>query len=157
MPLHTQKSEQDDRESLTQKFRRVDVAGSITIAATISAFLLALHLWSKEQAWYFVLTAALMFVILAAVFYFIERRWASEPILPIELLINHDAYTAYLIAAAQTIAQYNLFYSVPIYFQIAAGTSVAGAGIRLVPAVVAMLLAACCRASPSPKPDGTSS
>lgn len=136
LPLHTNKSQQDDQKSLAQKMRRVDVAGSLAVAATISAFLVALDLWSKEQPWYFVLTAGLLFIILTAVFYVIERRWASEPILPIELLIKRDALTAYLIAAVQTVAQYNLFFSVLIYFQVAAGTSVAGAGIRLVPAVV---------------------
>lgn len=136
LPKHTNKAEEDNQESFAQKAQRVDVAGSIAIAATISAFLLALDFSSKEQAWYFILAASLVFIVLAAVFCGIERRWANEPILPIELIVKCDAYTSYLIAAAQTIAQYSLFYSVPIYFQIAAGTSVAGAGARLVPAVV---------------------
>ena len=136
LPLHTNKAKQEDEETFVQKFRRVDIAGSIAIAATISAFLLALDLSSKEQPWYFILIASLAFIVLATVFYVIESRWASEPILPIELLIKRDANTAYLIAAVQTIAQYSIFYSVPIYFQIAAGSSVAGAGARLVPAVV---------------------
>lgn len=137
IPSKTTKSDELEEEiSLSQKLKRVDVLGAITLASTISAFLLALDFASKEAPWYQVLVTASLALMFGIAFYLIESRWAKEPVLPIPLIIKRAALTSYLIGGFQIAAQFGLFYAVPIYFQIAGGMSVAAAGLRLVPAVV---------------------
>lgn len=126
----------EDEAPLSQKVKRVDMLGAVVLALTISAFLIALDFATKDAPWYHVLVPALLAILFAATFYSVERWWATEPILPIELITKRAASTSYLVAGFQIAAQFGLFYSVPIYFQIASGTSVSAAGLRLVPAVV---------------------
>lgn len=137
IPSKTTKSDEIEEEiPLSQKIKRVDLAGAFALASTISALLLTLDFASKEAPWWQTLILALITLIFAGLFYIIERRWAKEPILPIELITKRAALTSYFIVGFQIAAQFGVFYTVPIYFQIAAGMSVSAAGLRLVPAVV---------------------
>lgn len=136
LPTKFKAESEDDTQTFREKVQRVDFAGACTIAAAISSLLLTLDFVANESPWYLSLIAGVSFVLFTTVFYLIERRWAKEPILPIELIINRDPLTAYLVGGFQTAAQFSLFYAVPIYYQVASGTSVTAAGARLVPAVV---------------------
>jgi len=137
VPAHTDKRHEAEQElPLRQKLKRIDTAGAVALAATITSFLLALDSVAKEYAWYIILAAALLFVGFGSIFYTIERWWAKEPILPIELVTKRAAFTSYLLAGMQTAAQFGFFYAIPLYFQLAADVSVSQAGLRLVPSVV---------------------
>lgn len=136
IPSHTNKDERGADQPLAQKIRRVDFVGALLLAAAISTFLLTLDFASNDWFWAYIVASAVLFVVLAVAFYVVERRWAKEPILPIELLTKRDAFTPYLVSGFQMAAQFGIMYSVPIYFQIATGASVTVAGAHLVPAVV---------------------
>lgn len=136
IPPHTDKDERGADQPLLQKVRRVDFLGAFLLAASISALLLTLDFASNDSPWIHVLIAALSCVVSLVAFYTIERHWAKEPILPIELITKRDVFTPYLISGFQMAAQFGIMYSVPIYFQIATGASVTVAGAHLVPAVV---------------------
>ncbi|KKY24555.1 putative major facilitator superfamily transporter [Phaeomoniella chlamydospora] len=124
----------EDQE--TSKFSRIDGIGAVVLAATISFFLLAVDSGTSGKPWPFVVATSLVFLVLLVAFYFVEKRWAKEPVLPIELLAKRDVWSTYLIASLQIAAQFGVFYTVPIYFQIASHKSVTAAGSRLIPAVV---------------------
>lgn len=136
LPSHTTHSDELEPEAtMSEKIKRVDFLGALTLATAITTFLLCLDFATKEAPWYHTLVLASISAISSVAFYLTERR-TEEPILPIELITKQAVLTSYAIAAAQMAAQFSLFYAVPIYFQIAAGTSVADAGLRLVPSVV---------------------
>ncbi|KPI41291.1 Vacuolar membrane amino acid uptake transporter fnx2 [Cyphellophora attinorum] len=128
--------EPGEQADFYHKLRRVDFAGAISLAATISSFLLTLDFVANELEWYFILAPGLSFFVFAVAFYAIESRWAKEPVLPLGLITRRDAITPYLIGGFQIAAQFGAFYATPIYFQIAAASTVSQAGLRLVPAVV---------------------
>lgn len=137
VPAETAKnSESEVQLSFSQKVRRIDFTGAATLAGAISAFLLALDSVANESPWYILLITCSLAVVLGVVFIIVEKSWASEPVLPIELITKRAAYTSYLIAGLQTSAQFGLFYAIPLYFQLAAKASVSQAGLRLVPSVV---------------------
>lgn len=135
IPSHTSKEEQGTDQPL-QKIRRVDFLGASLLAATISAFLLTLDFVSNGSSWVSISIPAVSFLLLIVAFYLVERGWAKEPILPLDLITKRDVFTPYLITGFQMAAQFGIMYSVPIYFQIATGASVTVAGAHLVPAVV---------------------
>lgn len=137
LPNKASKADDDDEElTLIQKFGRVDVAGAMVLAVAIISFLLCLDFVNKESSTPFVVGLAALCLVSMALFYFVESRWATEPILPIELLTHRATLEAYWLAGLQMAAQFGVFYSVPIYFQVASGASVSDAGLRLVPAVM---------------------
>jgi predicted MFS family arabinose efflux permease len=126
----------DDVVSFRQKLARVDVPGALVLMVSIVSFLLALEFVNEDLPIAYCVIPGIVSLLCLTLFYFIERRWANEPILPIELFTNRATLTAYLLAGFQMSAQFSLFYSIPIYFQIISGTNVGQAGLRLVPAVV---------------------
>ena len=144
----------DENNKNLPGIRRVDFIGAVTLAALISSFLLTLDFVAAGMFWAYIVVPLVVFLLLSFAFYLIETRWAKEPILPMDLLKNRDVWTVYLIAALQTGAQFSvclfvyssnrlpsltgpeIFYSIPIYFQIVAHMSITAAGSRLVPAVI---------------------
>ncbi|KIW25980.1 uncharacterized protein PV07_09113 [Cladophialophora immunda] len=137
LPTRTRKTAKPGEEaSFRQKLARVDVIGAVTLIVTIISFLLALEFLNEDLPLAHAVAPTVLFLAFMVLFYIVESRWAKEPILPIELLTSRATLTAYLLAGLQMTAQFSLFYSVPIYFQIVSGSSVSDAGLRLVPAVV---------------------
>lgn len=135
-PKKTAKAASTEEQPFSQKIRRVDFLGALSLASTICALLLASELSTNEGAWRYALAAGITCIVLAAIFYVIERYWAAEPILPLGLVFRRDVITVYLIGGFQMAAQFGVFYCAPIYFQITASASVSKAGLHLVPAVV---------------------
>jgi predicted MFS family arabinose efflux permease len=126
----------DEDASFKRKLERIDVAGAIVLMVTIVSFLLSLEFANQGLPITYSIAPIVTCLVCTVLFCLIERRWAIEPILPIELFTNRDTLTAYLLAGLQMSAQFSLFYSVPIYFQIVSGSTVGQAGLRLVPAVI---------------------
>ena len=98
--------EEDD--SFWSKIRRVDFIGATFLASTNSTFLLALDFATKKGPWWPVLVFTLLFLLSAVAFWVVERFYANEPILPIELIVNRDTITPYLIAGFQIAAQFGV-------------------------------------------------
>jgi hypothetical protein len=136
IPSHTDQDERGADQPLLQKVRRIDFLGAFLLATSISALLLTLDFASNDSQWVHISIAALSCVFSLVAFYLVERHWAKEPILPIELITKRDVFTPYLISGFQMAAQFGIMYSVPVYFQIATGASVTVAGAHLVSAVV---------------------
>ncbi|OQU98075.1 hypothetical protein CLAIMM_03906 [Cladophialophora immunda] len=134
--FYGQTAKPGEEASFRQKLARVDVIGAVTLIVTIISFLLALEFLNEDLPLAHAVAPTVLFLAFMVLFYIVESRWAKEPILPIELLTSRATLTAYLLAGLQMTAQFSLFYSVPIYFQIVSGSSVSDAGLRLVPAVV---------------------
>jgi hypothetical protein len=116
LPTDTRKTDSEGENSgFFAKVQRIDFVGAVTLAATISAFLLALDLVTKQGPWWHVLIPALLFVFLAGLFWAVERFYAKEPILPIELITERDTITPYLIAGVQIAAQFGVLSDQPTY------------------------------------------
>ncbi|MCJ1470008.1 hypothetical protein MMC07_008653 [Pseudocyphellaria aurata] len=124
-------------DSSKTKLRRVDFFGSVTLAITITSFLLALDLggqkihWNHPIIWMLVSSSA----VFGLVFLLVEGYVAQEPIFPLRLIVHRDVVVAYLVTGLQTCAQFAVMYTVPLYFQVTARTSVTIAGAHLMPAV----------------------
>ena len=78
IPSHTNKEERDADQALLQKIRRIDFLGASLLAATISAFLLALDFASNDSPWIYISISTASFLLLLAAFYLVERGWARS-------------------------------------------------------------------------------
>ena len=84
---------------ISSKFRRIDFPGAFLIAISMVALLLALNFASKRLKLFDPLVIGLILLWISSSFLFllVEARFASEPIIPLRLLLERDVLTAYLI------------------------------------------------------------
>lgn len=90
-----------------RRLRRVDFLGSVTLAMTITGFLLALDLGGQKIRWthpiiWILLSSSALFGI---AFLLVEAYVAQEPIFPLRLMVHRDVVVAYLVTGLQSCAQ----------------------------------------------------
>ncbi|OQO03967.1 hypothetical protein B0A48_10609 [Cryoendolithus antarcticus] len=117
------------------KLARVDFLGAASLSITLVLLLLGLNSGGNIVPWThpLVLTTIPLSVVSLLVFIFIEDRIASEPIIPVRLLLNQTVAAACLTNWFETMAVFGLLYYVPVYFQTVGGLSSTAAGARLIP------------------------
>ncbi|KAH7029823.1 major facilitator superfamily domain-containing protein [Microdochium trichocladiopsis] len=132
------RQQQIDSKEKPRGLARVDFLGAGLLALFILALLLPFELSSLPGGWSGPTIAAVIAapILLGALFVLAEKRWAVEPIFPLEVLHNRDVVLAYLVTLLQAMAQLGLLFSVPLYFQVTQRVSNKVAGAYLIPAVV---------------------
>ncbi len=120
---------------------RIDYAGSMLLAVSLSALILATDLGGSIDAWRSPMVPALavLTVIAMAAFLFVERR-ASEPVLPLRLFANS---TFTITTAVGFIIGVSLFGAVtylPLFLQVVKGESPTDSGLQMIPMMAGMLV-----------------
>lgn len=93
--------------SRLKKLRRVDFLGSLTLAITITGFLLAFALGGQKIPW----THPIIWVLLSSsagfgiIFLVVEAYFAQEPIFPLRLMVHRDVVVGNLVTGLQSGAQ----------------------------------------------------
>ena len=113
---------------------RIDFAGSFTLLAALILLLLGLNSGGNVLPWThpLVLIALLLSIPFAMAFVYIENEVASEPIIPVRLLLNRTVAAVCLTYLFTNMAFYAVLYYLPIYIQVL-NRSTAEAGLRLIP------------------------
>ena len=123
--------------------RRVDYVGSLTLVATLVLFLLGTNAGGNLAPW----SSPLVLVCLPssgfflAIFLYIERNFASEPIIPIHLLKNRTVLAASFTYCFDHMSAFGILYYIPLYLQVLGNSSVQS-GLRLVPNSAGQAIAA---------------
>jgi hypothetical protein len=120
------------------KLRRVDFLGAIVLVGAVFGFLLGLDRGSNVS-WSIPVTIVSLCVsiTLFAVFLYVEMHIASEPFAPGHIIFHRSLFACYscnFFSFGGWLA--SLFY-LPLFFQATDGASATGAGLRLMPAIVA--------------------
>lgn len=123
------------KETDTSKIRRVDFLGAASLSATLVLLLLGLNSGGNIVPWThpLVLTTLPLSGVSLLVFIWIEDRVASEPVIPVRLLLNQTVAAACLTNWFETMSVFGLLYYVPVYFQTILQLSATAAGARLIP------------------------
>lgn len=122
------------KHSSKSALRRIDFLGAGTLILTLVLLLLGLNSGGNVVPWNHPLiytTLPLSFASLL-VFIYVEHTLASEPIIPVKLLLNRTVASACLTNWFVTMSVFSLLFYGPIYFQVK-GLSTTEAGVRLVP------------------------
>ena len=123
------------KETEENKIKRVDFLGAATLSTTLILLLLGLNSGGNIVPW----THPLVYVSLPLsfisllLFIYIEDRVASEPVIPVRLLLHQTVAAACLTNWFETMSVFALLYYGPIYFQVILNLSATGAGVRLIP------------------------
>lgn len=98
----------EEENSRSSKLSRVDFRGAIALAGTIVTGMLALSQGTRGLAWCFLVPLIAGFIIFGSAFILIEKHYAKEPILPLELISKRDVLTSYLIILSQAAGQFGV-------------------------------------------------
>lgn len=121
--------------------RKLDLAGSGIMVASVVCLLLALVWGGTEHPWgsppiVGLLVAA---VVGTAAFIWWERR-ASEPVLPPRLFREREFTTCVTISCLMGAAMFGAFIYLPLYLQGVQGAAATNSGLLLLPIMIAMLV-----------------
>ena len=118
----------------TSKIKRVDFLGAITLVITLVLLLLGLNTGGNQVSWTspVVLVSLPLSAVFLGVFLYVEAKLATEPIIPVHLLLDRTVLAACLTNWFSTMNVFGLLFYVVLYFQVQ-GYSTTAAGLRLVP------------------------
>ena len=122
------------KETKESRISRVDFLGAFLLVATLVLLLLGLNSGGTIVPWVhpLVLVPLSLSVVAFLAFIYVEDRVASEPIIPVKLLLNRTVACACLVNWFTSMSAYALLIYGPIYFQVR-GYSATAAGARLIP------------------------
>lgn len=122
------------KDTQKDKLKRVDFLGAITLVITLVLLLLGLNTGGNQLPWAhpLVLTTLPLSAVALGIFVYIEANVASEPVIPVRLLLDRTVLSACLTNWFTTMNVFGLLFYVPIFFQVQ-GMSTTAAGARLIP------------------------
>ena len=122
------------KESDKPSIRRVDFLGSVLLVAALVVLLLGLNSGGSIVPWShpLILSSFPLAAVLLCAFVFVEERVATEPVIPVRLLLDRTVACACLTNWFLTMIVYALIFYIPIYFR-ARGLSTTNAGAALIP------------------------
>lgn len=123
------------KETDKSRIKRVDFLGALTLSASLILLLLGLNSGGNIVPWThpLVLASLPLSAVFLILFILVESRYASEPVIPVRLLLHRTVAAGCLTNWLLSMCVYAMFYYVPIYFQTVHGLSATAAGVRLVP------------------------
>ncbi|KAF2149556.1 MFS general substrate transporter [Myriangium duriaei CBS 260.36] len=121
------------KETDKSKIKRVDFAGALTLATSLVLLLLGLNTGGNLLPWSspLVIVSLVLSILVLLAFIYIEARVASEPIIPVRLLLHRTVMSALLANWFGTMSVFAIFYYAPIYFTSLQHLSSSGTGARL--------------------------
>ncbi|KAL9132550.1 MAG: hypothetical protein Q9175_006276 [Cornicularia normoerica] len=122
------------KHSSKSALKRIDFLGAAALITTLVLLLVGLNSGGNVVPWNHPLiytTLPLSFISLL-LFIYIESNHATEPVIPVKLLLNRTVLAACLTNWFLTMCVFSLLFYGPIYFQVK-GLSTTQAGARLIP------------------------
>lgn len=122
------------KEKNISRIGRVDFLGAVTLVLMLVLLLLGLNSGGNIVPWThpLVLISLPLSGIFLLLFIFVEDRIASEPVIPVRLLLDRTVLCGCLANWFGTMSFFAILYYGPIYFQVR-GLSSTQAGVRLIP------------------------
>ncbi|KAL8777329.1 MAG: hypothetical protein Q9213_007909 [Squamulea squamosa] len=120
-------------------WRRIDYLGTVILIISLVLLLLGINSGGNIVSWTspLVLVSLPLSAFFLLVFIYVEAdaNLASEPIIPVRLLMDRTVLSACLTNWFTTMCQFSILFYGPIYFQVK-GLSTTAAGARLVPSSI---------------------
>lgn len=127
------------KESDQSAWKRIDYLGASTLIVFLVLLLLGINSGGNIVAWThpLVLVSLPLSALFLLLFIYVESNHASEPVIPVRLLLNRTVLSACLTNWFTSMCQFSILFYGPIYFQVK-GLSTTAAGARLIPVSVGL-------------------
>ena len=125
---------------LERRQHRIDYAGAALLALSLSTIILVTDLGGTVYPWRSAIVIALAaFGVAALVAFLLAERRAAEPVLPLRLFRNRSFAVTSAIALIVGFAMFGSVTYLPLFLQVAKGSTPTGSGLQLVPMMGGML------------------
>ncbi|KAI1277500.1 MFS general substrate transporter [Xylaria sp. FL0933] len=131
--------------STLDRIKRIDYAGNLLLAASVSSVLYALTYGGTRYEWTNpgILVALILGLLGHVVFFLFEASpLCRDPVMPMSLFSNRTSAAAYVATFLQTIVSFWALYFLPLYFQSTQLVSATRSGVLLLPFSIIYALAA---------------
>lgn len=127
-----------DSTNWKTKLRRIDFLGAAVLIGAVFAFLLGMDRGSNVS-WKIPITIVSLSVafILSATFLYVEIYVASEPFAPGYMIFDRSLFACFACNFFSFGTWTAVLFYFPLFFQAADGISATGAGLRLLPSIIA--------------------
>ncbi|PGH01059.1 hypothetical protein AJ79_08028 [Helicocarpus griseus UAMH5409] len=124
-----------------EKLRRIDFLGAIVLVGAVFAFLLGADRGSNVS-WTMPITVVSLTLAIALFIAFlcVEVWVATEPFAPRHIIFERSLFACYACNFFSFAGYMGVLFYFPLFFQATEGVSATGAGVRLVPSIVAGVL-----------------
>lgn len=127
------------KKSEKSTWKRIDFLGAVTLILTLVLLLLGVNSGGNIVPWThpLVLVSLPLSAVFLLLFIYIEANIASEPVIPVRLLLDRTVLSACFTNWFSTMWQFAILFYGPIYFQVK-GLSATAAGTRLIPSSIGL-------------------
>ncbi|QSS66750.1 membrane transporter [Histoplasma capsulatum] len=121
-----------------EKLRRIDFLGAIVLVGAVFSFLLGADRGSNVS-WFIpiAIVSMVLSIVLFALFLCVEIWIASEPFAPSHIIFDRNLFACYACNFFSFAGYTGVLFYFPLYFQATDGVSATGAGLRLLPSIIA--------------------
>ncbi|KAJ7507587.1 major facilitator superfamily domain-containing protein [Mycena galericulata] len=130
-----------ENQPLSEKLRRIDVLGSLTLVGTVGCLLLGFSLKTTEEIpWSHPLIYSLFCcsAVCGLLFVLVEQYWAPFPVMPLRLITRRTPFSVSMSNLFASMAAFSMLYNVPLYFSAVKLYSAASSGSHLLPHSIAI-------------------
>ncbi|KAG2197122.1 hypothetical protein INT47_004187 [Mucor saturninus] len=127
-------------ETLSERLKKIDYAGAITIVSAVICFLMATSLGGNIMPWSapIVLGCFASAVVLAIAFCIIEAKYAIHPLMPWDIISSRTPLACSSANLWCVMATTSLIYVTPLFYQALLGYSPSTAGVYIMPKVASV-------------------
>lgn len=132
--------EQEEETTMTERFKKIDYLGALTVVSAVICFLLATSMGGNSHPWNDPLVYGLLVasVVLGVLFCFVEKNIAANPLMPWSIISNRTPFASSLTNFFVIMCSFAMTYTTPLFFQGVLGYSSSQAGLFFLPKVFAM-------------------
>ncbi|KJA30117.1 hypothetical protein HYPSUDRAFT_125912, partial [Hypholoma sublateritium FD-334 SS-4] len=139
--VNIQLPDEVQNQSLSDKLRRIDFLGSITLVGAVGCLLLGFSLKSTEEMdWDHPLIVCLLLasIIFGFLFVLVEKHYAPYPVMPLRLITQRTPLAVAVSNLFTSMSAFSMLYNAPLYFSAVRLDSSAVAGLHLMPHSIAI-------------------
>ncbi|KAF8165158.1 vacuolar amino acid permease [Crassisporium funariophilum] len=128
-------------QRLSDKLRRIDYLGSLTLVGTVGCLLLGFSLKSTEEMEWtdpLILGLFVASVVFGFLFVLVEKYWAPYPVMPLRLITQRTPLAVSIANLLTSMSAFSMLYNAPLYFTAVRLNSSAVAGLHLLPHSIAI-------------------
>ncbi|KAG0884214.1 hypothetical protein G6F15_005294 [Rhizopus arrhizus] len=122
-------------ESFSEKLKKIDYAGAVTIVLAVVSFVVATSLGGNTRSWSdtTVVGCLAASVVLSILFCFVEAKIAPNPIMPWSIISSRTPFACSLTSFWSLMCNMAMLYITPLYFQAVLGFSPSTTGLYSLP------------------------
>ncbi|KAF6762869.1 vacuolar amino acid permease [Ephemerocybe angulata] len=134
-------SDQVESQSLSDKIRRIDFVGSLTLVGSVGCMLLGFSFKTTEEIPWGSPMVSGMFIasgIFTVSFILCQKYWAPYPVMPLRLISQRTPLAVSLANLFASMSAFSMLYNAPLYFSAVRMENSATSGLYMLPHSIAI-------------------